>query len=85
MKNGIKKTKQIKENILRMINENSFCETQIKEDQDLFIDFDFDSLAYSSLIIDVEEFFSIEILKNDIEKGLRTPSDFISIVKEKLK
>lgn len=78
------KDEEIKENLTRLILDNAFGKVEFEYSQDLFIDLDFDSLAYSALIVDVETFFGIGITTEDIEIGLRKPSDILKLVIEKL-
>lgn len=70
----------IKDNLTRLIKNNAFDDIEFDFSQDLFVDLDFDSLAFSALIVDVEVFFEISISTQDIENGLRTPSDILELI-----
>lgn len=74
----------IKDNVMRLIKENSFKELAFEGDKNIFIDFDFDSLAYSAFIVDVEDFFGVSITKEEIENGLTTPNQMVQLLMNKL-
>lgn len=78
------KVEFIKDNLTRLIKNNAFDDIKFNYSQDLFVDLDFDSLAFSALIVDVEVFFEISITTEDIENGLRTPSDILKLITVKL-
>lgn len=84
MKAGMLEVEYIKENLTRLIKENAFTDCEFNYEQDFYCQLDFDSLAFSALIVDVEAFFEISITTQDIENGLTKPSDLLELIIAKL-
>lgn len=84
MKNGNIIIEDIENDLFILIQNNMYEHNEIELTKDIFIDLDFDSLAFSSLIVDIEKHFKIEINQDDILKNPRTPMDLIELISSKL-